>query len=487
MDEDLKAIDMKPLFFPKTIAVIGVSKNKVSGLKFVLANYMSGYVESGGKVFPINPKYKEIEGYKIYPSLFDPEVPDIDLAIIAVPAENVPNVVRDCGKKRVKFAIIFSSGFGESGLEDLEIELRKAVKEVNKYTRFIGPNCLGVHNPYSKVCYYPGSVICPGNVSYVSMSGGHTGRLSHWLVSQGTGVNNIVSIGNSVDLTAIDFVNYFREDPVTKVIALYLESIPDGRKFMKVLKETTKIKPIIIWKGGQTEEGQKATKSHTGGLAGSIEMWKAMAKQTGVILADHFEFFADAVTAFSVKYKLPKDEKVCILACGGGIAIEYSDLCIKNGLKIPELSEVTKKELGEVFPPVNTSFTNPVDLGEYGYIPYNFDKALRIVAKDPNISSILFVREAERFVLFQNVLGIPNMEKITIDLMNETTKLIDKPLFCSTSPNSQEVEHYTYRYTFKEKMLKIDVPVSDLIANTCRIIKEMVAYNNYLKRNAKVV
>lgn len=478
--DDITPIDMKPLFYPKTIAVIGVSKNKVSGMKFVFANTYSGYIKSGGKVFPINPKYQELYGYKVYPSLFDAEVPSIDLAIIAVPAKFVPGVVRDCGKKGVKFCVIFSSGFGESGNEEYQHELEKAVNEVKHITRFIGPNCLGIDNPYSKVSYFPNMPSAKGNISYVAMSGGTTSRLACWMVSQGQGFHNIVSIGNSVDLTASDFVNYFREDPLTDVICLYLESIPNGRRFMNALKATTVKKPVILWKGGQSDIGREATQSHTGGLAGSIEIWRAMAKQYGVVTAHHFENFADIITAFSVDFTLPRDENVCILVCGGGIAVEYTDLCARYGLKIPELTPTTQDKLADVFPDVNTNFRNPLDLGEYGYIPDYFNKALRIVAADPNISSIIFVREAERFQLFQETLGMDDMEELTVDLLSKAAREIDKPLFCCMSPNSQEIPYYEARLRFKKKLIQINIPVIDLVPNICETIKKMVAYRKYL-------
>ena len=474
-------IDMDPIFCAKNIAVIGCSKNKVSGMKFIFAFELSGYFKKGGKAFPINPKYDELYGYKVYPSIFDPEIPDIDLAIIAVPAKFVPDVVRECGKKGVKFAVIFSSGFAESGNYELQKELDKAVNEVNHITRFIGPNCLGINAPHSGIHYYPGMTSVAGNVSYVSMSGGMTARLTTWLSSIGLGMRNVVSIGNSIDLSATDFINYFREDPETRIIALYLESIPDGRKFIEAIKKTTPIKPIILFKGGQSEVGGKAAKSHTGGLAGSIDIWKAMAKQYGVIITDHFEQFADFVTAFSVKYHLPPNRNVGIVLAGGGLGVEYADMCINQGLNVPEFTPETVKKLSEVFPSVNTSFQNPVDLGEYGYVPDFFKKALEIVAADPNISSLIMVKEAERFFVFEKVLGIENMEELTISSMSEVLENLKKPAFCSTSPNNLDMVSYEARLNFKVKMMKKNLAVIDYIPNVCQIIDRMVDYHKFLK------
>ncbi len=480
--QDLQAVDLTPLFYPNTMAVIGVSKNRIGGIKFVFAN--QNFVKEGGKVYPINPKYEELFGFKVYPSLFDSEVPDIDLAYISVPAKLVPGVVRECGKKKVKFAVIFTSGFGESGNLELQKELELAVKEAKNIggTRFIGPNCLGINNPYSKIHYYPGMPEAPGNISYVSMSGGNTGRLAAWMVSQGVGFSNVVSIGNSIDLTPTDFLYYFRDDPLTKVIALYIESIEDGRRFIEAVKDITAIKPIVLLKGGQSEVGIQAVQSHTGGLAGSVDIWKALSKQYGIIFTDHFELFQDALTAFSIEYHLPKNENVCVLVAGGGISVEYADVCIKNGLKIPPLAEETRQALAKIFPSINTSFRNPLDLGELGYIPEMFAQALEIVSKDPNIETILFVREAERFHIFAETMGRNDMGQVTIESISKIMKKVKKPMFCSTSPNGQTIQAHQARLDFKKSMLKENLAIIDYIPNVAKIIKQMIRYNRYLNK-----
>ncbi len=476
-------IDMKPLFYPKTIAVIGVSKNRVGGMKYVFAN--EGFLRKGGKIFPINPKYQELYDYKVYPSLFDPAVPDIDLAYIAVPARFVPDVVLDCGKKGVKYVIIFSSGFSESGNYDLQEKLEKAVEEakITGGTRFIGPNCLGIENPHSKIHYFPGWFSKKGSISYLSQSGGTTARVTKWVENKVIGYNNIVSIGNSIDLTATDFINYWREDPSTRIITLYLESIPNGRRFIEAVKKTTPIKPIILWKGGQTEVGSIAAKAHTGKLAGSIKIWESMAKQYGIILSDHFEQFTDLITAFSLKYHLPKSKRTAIVLAGGGLGIEFADTCVRHGLEVPELSDDTKKKLGEIFPGENTSFRNPVDLGEYGYLPDYFAKALKIVGDDPNVDSVLFVREVERFKVFEITMGIKNIDVLNVKLITEVLESMDKPFFCSTAANAQAPEIFKMRYKFKLKMLRKNIPVIDYVPNICDIIDKMVDYNNFLNRN----
>ncbi|MHA1734588.1 MAG: CoA-binding protein, partial [Promethearchaeota archaeon] len=326
----MAAVNFRPLFYPNNIAVIGVSNNPVGGLKYIVAHELSGYE---GGLYPINPKYEEIGGRKVYPSLDAEGVPDIDLCVIAIPAKFVPDAVRQCHRKGVKFAIIFSSGFGEAGNEELDSELVRAIAEGP--TRVVGPNCLGVLNTESNVTYFPGMEYHEGNISIVSQSGGTTARLMAFLTSLGMGMANVVSIGNSVDLTVTDFLEYFKDDPRTEVVVLYMESIRDGRRFLEVLKEVTREKRVIVWKGGQTEVGGIAAQSHTGGLAGSYEVWKAALRQGGAIHGEYFEQVVDLVIACALKVPLPKNKKVGVVISGGGLCVEFTDTLIKHGLEVP--------------------------------------------------------------------------------------------------------------------------------------------------------
>ncbi len=473
--------DFHSLFHPSTVAVIGVSKNLVGGIKYVMALDNSGFIKSGGKVFPINPKYQELYNYKVYPSLEHPDIPEsIDMAIIAVPAPQVPEVVRACNK-RVKFAIIFTSGFGESGEHQLQKELEKAVKEVD--TRIIGPNCLGIMQPYSKLTYYPQFPMPkPGKISYISMSGGTTARLTVMLDSEQIGFNNIVSIGNSIDVQPSELMQYFAKDGVTNCIALYIESIKNGREFFDTAKQITKKIPIILWKGGKGELGKKATVSHTGGLAGDYKIWQSMARQSGIMIADHFEYFHDLVLCATLEIKSVKSKNVGIIVAGGGIGVEFTDMAESLGLNVPELTKETQKKLAEIFQSVNTNFKNPVDLGEYGYVPEYFNKALKIIVEDPNIDSVLFVREPERFDIFSVILKIPDMVKTTIDGIVEVAKQTNKPMFCNLSPNSLNTKAYKDRHNFKIKMLEVGIPVIDYLPNMVRLVADFADYEKYKQK-----
>jgi acyl-CoA synthetase (NDP forming) len=477
-------IEFNSLFYPKTIAIVGASKNKIGGSKYYFALLNSGFIKDPSNVFLINPKFTELHGQRVYKSLHDPDLPKpIDLVIIAVPAPVVPKVVVECDGV-AKFAVIYSSGFGEAGRKDLDVELKAAI-ESNTMTRFIGPNCLGIINPYSKLSIYPNWELYPGNISYIAMSGGTMARLYFFLISLNLGFNNVISIGNTYDLSISDFIDYFNEDEKTKTIALYLESITDGRRFMKTAQKTTPNKPIVLWKGGRSEKGIKAAFSHTGGLAGSNEVWIAMCKQSGILLADHFELFLDLTQIANIRPITPHNLNVAIVVCGGGLGVEFTDVFESQGLNIPDLSVETKEKLSAILPPVNTNFNNPVDLGEYGYHPAMFAKALKIVMQDENIGSVVFVREPERFKLISKLMEIPDPQQMTIDSLKVIISEFNKPIFCNPSANSARIEDYQDRHSFELDMIEAGIPIINYATNIPKIIMQLYYYGRFLKNSKK--
>ncbi|MHA1679981.1 MAG: CoA-binding protein [Promethearchaeota archaeon] len=485
-DKEKARIDFTPLFFPKTMAVIGASNNPVGAVK-----YVKGHKDTPIKVFPVNTnlRLKELEGLKVYHSL--DEIPvDIDLAIIGVPKQHVPGVIRSFKTKLVKFAVIFTSGFEESGNDDLAMDLRASISEVG--TRFIGPNCLGLYVPRAKLVYFPGHSVneedC-GNIAFISQSGGHTAKTNTFLRSRGASFSKTISIGNSVDLTPEDFLPYFKDDPDTVTVGLYLESTGNGRELMKQLKNITPVKPVVIWKGGKGEVGVQATASHTGKLAGNYRMWKTVCKQTGTILADNFEVFADLLTMFSYKISVPKSRNVALVACGGGNAVEAADLFEAEGFKIPELSKETKERIYEFIPEVNTSLRNPVDLGEYGYVPKRFADALKIISEDENIDSLVYIKESSRFPMFS-----VNFLITTEKYEDETVKHLVKahghnqkrrniPFYVNDPFITEALDGFKCRVSFRERMSKEGIPVFSRIDSLMKAIKHAQKYSEFLQKH----
>jgi len=471
------------LFYPKSIAIVGASKNRIGGSKFYFALKYTGFEEIGGKTYLINPKLTELFGEKVYSNLLDDNIPKpIDLVIIAVPARFVPKIVLQCDKI-AKFAVIFTSGFGEADNQPLDKELRNAINSVS--TRFIGPNGLGIINPHSRIAIYPDWGVFKGNVSYISQSGGTLARLYLNLGPLGIGFHNCVSIGNSYDISINELLEYFYHDKLTKIIALYLESNPNGRKFMQLAQKITSTKPIVLWKGGQTKRGISATQSHTGGLAGSYNVWKAMCKQSGILLADHFELFLDLIQVASTRPVTPKNLNIAILVAGGGIGVEFTDKFESAGFTIVDLQNETIDKLSKIFPPVNTSLKNPLDLGELSYDPRLFSKAMEIVLEDEGVGSVVFVREAERFSMLSKMLGIEDAQKMTIDSLSEIISKSDKPVICNSSMNVDNEEGYRQRHEFQINMIEAGIPVVNYIGNIPKILMQFYYYGKFLKNRNK--
>lgn len=473
--------NLRTLFYPKSIAIVGASKNLIGGSKYYMALKSSGFYPKEGQVYLINPKIEKLFDENVYPSIKDNRIPKpIDLVIIAVSAPLVPKILEECNGI-AKFAVIYASGFGEAGNKDLDRQLKAIIDKID--TRIIGPNGLGILNPYSKVQIYPNWKDYKGNVSYIAQSGGTMARLYLCLGPLGIGFHNVVSIGNAYDLSITELISYFYQDPLTQTIALYLESIPDGREFMRVAQEITAKKPIVLWKGGQTSRGIKATASHTGGLAGSYEIWKAMCKQSGIMMADHFEFFQDLVQTITVRPKLPNGLRIAILVAGGGIGVEFTDTFEKFGLIIPDFESKTVQKLASIFPNVNTNFKNPIDLGEWGYNPELFEQALLAVLDDKNVDIVVFVREPERFGIISQLLNIPDAQKATIESLERIAKNTDKPLFCNPSMNKDDEESYRKRHEFQIAMIKAGIPVINYMLNIPKIILQLWNYRNYLVKH----
>ncbi|MEX2683685.1 MAG: CoA-binding protein [Candidatus Sigynarchaeota archaeon] len=477
-------IDFTPLFYPKTMAVIGASTNPVGAVKYVKA-----HLNSGIKIFPVNsnPKYTELEGLPVYRSVVDIK-PDIDLAIIGVPKEFVPGVIDDFQRKVVKFAVIFTSGFKESGRDDLEKAILAKIKSVK--TRFIGPNCLGVYHPKGHLTYFPSFTAGPelaGNVSFISQSGGHTAKTNLYLITRGVKFAKTVSIGNAIDVSPDDFLPYFKEDPDTAVVAYYIESSRNGKLFMDRLRSITPVKPVVIWKGGQGSVGNTATASHTGELAGNYRLWQAMAKQSGAILAEDFDLMADLLTMFSFKLPLPRSNRIAIVACGGGNAVETADIFEAGGFKIPELQEETKKKIGKFIPDINSSFTNPVDLGEYGYVPDYFANAVDIVARDPNVDAVVYIKESSRFPMFSInfLMSAEEYEAKTIKTLvsiNEKNKTEGRniPLYLNDPLISESLESFQWRVSFRDKLAALGIPVFNRVDVLMKAIKKAHEYQKFL-------
>jgi acyl-CoA synthetase (NDP forming) len=330
--------------------------------------FVSGLLRDGyqGTIYPINRKESQIMSLKSYPGVLD--VPGkIDLAVIAIPAPGVPQVVAECAQKGVKFAVVHSVGFSELGAEGRELERQMVEAARTGGVRLVGPNCMGIFSPrghINTIVPYARVPMEPGGVVFISQSGWASESTTRLGSERGLRFSGIVSIGNQSDLTIEDFLEYFGNDPETKVFAAYIEGIKQPRRFLNLVDEISPRKPIIVWKGGSSESGAKAVASHTGSLAGNYALFEAVSRQKGIISASSLGELLDLAVAFSCPY-LPTGREVGLLIEAGGGAVATADACAKAGLNIPPLPEHIQKQIREFLEgkvPPSPARGNPVDL-----------------------------------------------------------------------------------------------------------------------------
>lgn len=359
---------LKELFEPSSLAVIGASSNPAKIGHEVLRNIIEGGYR--GRIFPVNPRTPEILGLKAYASVEMIPVP-VDLAIVAIPSAFVPGVMEECAEKGVKAAIIISGGFREVGKEGKRLE--ESLKEiaVKSGIRIVGPNCQGVNVPSSGLAAtFGGFARKPGSIAVISQSGTVGAAVQCWADREGLGISKCINLGNKVDVDEVDLIEYLEEDDDTRVIAIYVEGLRDGRAFMDAALQVGRIKPIVLLKSGRTDAGMKAVLSHTASLAGSYEVFKAAMGQVGVVTANSLEELYDFAKAFSL-LPLPLGRGVLMIESTGGAGILAVDQCDRLGLRLPELDERAvsrlRRNLSET-----VVFSNPFDLTSEALNPENY-------------------------------------------------------------------------------------------------------------------
>jgi len=369
---------------PKSIALIGASRTP-GKLGFEILNNLVrlGYQ---GKIFPVNPTSTIILNQKTYPNVS--KIPIVvDLAIICIPAQYVLDIATECGKKGIKGLVVISAGFKETGSEGekREQKLKKIAKKYNM--RIIGPNCLGLINTALNLNgSFAEGLPKAGNISLISQSGAMAVAITDWAYEINLGFHIIVSLGNKADLSEIDFLKYLEKDKKTDVILLYLESIEDGREFMKIARQVSLKKPIIMVKAGVSESGSKAVASHTGSLAGSNSAIKAALKQSGIIRAESIEEMFNLARIFSCQ-PTPKGNKVAIITNAGGPGVMTTDSIEKTDLKLAKFTPETTTNLKENLP-ASATIQNPIDIvGDA--LADRYKIALDCVFNDSNVDIII--------------------------------------------------------------------------------------------------
>jgi acetyltransferase len=387
--QDILRSEYRPLqsiFAPKSVAVIGASEKIGSVGQTLLWNLISS--PFGGTVFPVNPKRHSVLGIKAYPSIKDiPET--VELVVIATPAPTVPAIIQDCVDMGVKGAIIISAGFKEIGEKGRLLEAQIKQIAAGKL-RIIGPNCLGVMNPQTGLnATFANKIAKAGNVGFISQSGAFCTAILDWSLQENVGFSAFISIGAMVDVDWGDLIYYLGDDPHTKSIVIYMESIGNASSFISAAREVALSKPIIIIKAGETEEAAKAAASHTGSLTGSDKVLDAAFRRCGVLRVKRINELFDMAEVLGKQPLLPKGSRLTIVTNAGGPGVLATDALIATGGNLAQLSEDVVTELNGFLPP-QWSHNNPIDiLGDAD--PQRYRKTLDAIAKNKESDACLVI------------------------------------------------------------------------------------------------
>ncbi|MDF3067278.1 MAG: CoA-binding domain protein [Polyangiaceae bacterium] len=373
-------------FKPRNIAVIGATEAPGSVGRTILWNLISS--PFGGTVFPVNPKRASVMGIKAYPALADVPAP-VDLAVIVTPAPTVPGIVQSCEEAGVPAVLIISAGFKELGPPGLELEAQVRAIAQRSRMRIIGPNCLGIMNPTSGVnATFAKGMARPGKLAFISQSGALLTAILDWSLREQVGFSGFVSTGSMLDVGWGDLIDYFGDDPNTKAILLYMESIGDARSFLSAAREVALNKPIIVIKAGRSDAAAKAAASHTGSLTGSDEVLDAAFRRSGVLRVNSIDELFNMAEILS-KQPRPTGPGLTIVTNAGGPAVLATDALVAGGGELVKLAPETLSALDAVLPSA-WSHGNPIDvLGDAG--PERYVKALEIAAQDPSSNGLLVI------------------------------------------------------------------------------------------------
>jgi acyl-CoA synthetase (NDP forming) len=479
--EEIKRLDA--FFNPRSAAIIGATK-KIDKAGHVIFKNFAANKSRGifkGEIYPVNPNEESILGFKCYPSIT--EIPsEVESIVIVVPAKVVPLIMEDAVAKKVKTAIIITSGFREIGNVALEEQIVATAKKAG--TRILGPNCLGVYYsktgvdtlflPETKVLTTGDEVIAtprpmPGNIAIVTQSGAFGVAALDYLAGRQIGISKFVSFGNKCDVTESEMMHYLLYDKETKAILLYVEDIKQGREFLRIVKKVTLKKPIVALKAGRSAAGARAAASHTGAIAGADKIYDAAFEQTGVIRARDMEEFFDAGKALAMQPPA-LGINIGVLTDAGGPGIMAVDECESNGLSVERLSEATlqkfQKLKDEGVLPKFAATGNPVDLT--GSVTDDmFEVAADIMLQDPAIHGIILL----------GLHHLPALREKYIDSVGEIVAKSSKPVVMCDIGETEMALYTRFRFD------KLGIPAYPSPEDAARAMAALVHYGAYLRKN----
>jgi acyl-CoA synthetase (NDP forming) len=466
--------EFEPIFYPKSIAVVGISQNifKVGSI------WLKAIIDAGfsGAIYPINPRGGEFLGLKVYSSF--KEIPGtVDYAIVSIPREAVPGLLDDCANK-VKAIHFFTAGFSETGDAtgyQLEEELIRKARQGK--IRIIGPNCIGVYSPESKVPYGPaGKIGKVGSVGFISQSGGIGEKLVELGAARGINYSKGISFGNGIDLDSPDYMEYMAADPRVSVIGAYLEGTKNGHRLSTTMKNVARLKPLIVWKAGRTDVGAAAAVSHTGSLASSAAIWSAVLKQSGAIEVQDIEELTDTLLIFQQLGPLEvKGNGIAVVGGladgGGGISVSASDACAELGLNIPMLSTETRRKLTSLLGQVGSILRNPVDVSQSGSNRSMIKEATGLVLADSSIDLVIVQIDAGILLKYLPWELVESIFTVFIELRTEQKK----PIVIVSPPGTFEAK----RIEMEQQLARASIPVFPAMKRAAKAIINLSRYSRF--------
>lgn len=375
-----RTADLDLIFHPRSVALVGITTaNPRHWTRGFLEGFLKFEFPSQGSLYLVNPKGGTVEGCHVYPSLQD--IPgQVDYVVGLVPARVAPHLVEEAAAKGAKTVHFCTAGFSEIAEEEGE-RLQKELLQVagQRGVRIIGPNCLGIYCPESRMSF---SALFPresGTVAFISQSGGNSNYLVRQAALRGIRFSKVISIGNACDLNESDFLEYLAGDAQTKIVAMYIEGVKDGPRFRRALEATAKEKTLILLKGGTTEAGTRAVMGHTASLAGSSAVWESLCRQFGIIQVQNLDGLVDVLVTLSFM-TVPDGRQALLIGGGGGASVVIADEFERRGLKLPQLPKSVIRELREFSQAEGNFFNNPIDYSQ-SMEPQNVKRALEVLTR----------------------------------------------------------------------------------------------------------
>jgi len=470
---------LEEILHPQSIAIVGASENPAAwGYSYTRHLLDYGY---RGKIYPVNPRYSTVLDIKAYPSLKD--IPgSVDYVISCIPASEVLNMIEECSLKGVKAIHLYTARFSETKRPEatkLEQEVLKKAKRFG--IRLIGPNCMGIYYPQEGLSFGYNLPKEPGSVGLASQSGGGASGFVHLTGLRGIRFSKAISYGNALDLNESDYLDYFAQDPETRIILMYVEGVRDGKRFLATLKKATSMKPVIILKGGRGESGTRVVASHTASIAGSVKTWETAVTQAGAITVQNFEEMADLATSL---YFLPpvQGPRVGIVGGGGGTSVLAADECEEAGLDVIALPTNIRKELQSMGIPIWDWIGNPIDVSILGGFGFSDIDMLQMMSRNENFD-ILIVNMNEGVLV-----TLATQEMMTLRLRNvvdgyaKMKEQSSKPLLAIIGDKGPGIDDYgdwNWRLLseVRTNLIAANIPFYSTMGRAARSVKKLLEYH----------